>query len=214
MTLYNGYKQDPKYPDNEESKMPSRITMALYLDYFKWRMNGTENNRFEIPHSTYSEINKHPRYLPTGYTAAKFQSSMQKRIWYHKELKLMMVKYLHVSETSEDPTEEELPTEEETPTEKELPTEEEPPIVQEPPTEEEPPIVQEPPTEEEPPADQSEHDVTGGPVNEPGPNEPTQESVNNTHYELGTQNKVTYLLTEDGQNLMIIGENVIDLGQS
>ena len=116
-------------------------------------MTGTENNKFEILHCTYREIQKHSMYLKKGYNAAEYKSNMTKRIWYHKELKLMMIQYLNVKET-EDQTEEENSvdkTEDDQNEEdnKEEPHTEEPPPKE--PTFEEPPpkepiIPEEPPT--------------------------------------------------------------------
>ena len=87
-------------------KFPSRITMASYLDKYQWRMTGTANNKFDIPHCTFKEIVRHTMYLKKGYNPAEFKSNMTKRIWYHKELKLMMIQYLNVEKT-EDKKEEE-----------------------------------------------------------------------------------------------------------
>ena len=67
------FKEDKTYDQRAEEnrkqngyKVPSRITMASDLDKFQWRMTGTENNKFEIPHCTYREILKHLMYLKKG----------------------------------------------------------------------------------------------------------------------------------------------------
>ena len=126
-------------------KFPSRITMASYLDKYQWRMTGTANNKFDIPHCTFKEIVRHTMYLKKGYNPAEFKSNpMSKRIWYHKALKLMMIQYLNVEETedkNEDNTKEDQDENEEEPNTKEPPPPKEPSI-------EEPP-QQEPPTSED-----------------------------------------------------------------
>ena len=125
-------------------KFPSRITMASYLDKYQWRMTGTANNKFDIPHCTFKEIVRHTMYLKKGYNPAEFKSNpMSKRIWYHKALKLMMIQYLNVEETedkNEDNTKEDQDENEEEPHTEEPPPKE--------PTLEEPP-QQEPPTSED-----------------------------------------------------------------
>ena len=85
------FKEDKSYDQRAKEnlkqlsyKVPSRITMASYLDNIHWRMTGTENNKFEIPHCTYREILKHSMYQSKGYNAAEYKSKMTKRIWYHK----------------------------------------------------------------------------------------------------------------------------------
>ena len=53
------FKEDPNYSlitSQTGYRVPSRFTMASYLDNFKWRMTGTENNKFDIPRCTYREI--------------------------------------------------------------------------------------------------------------------------------------------------------------
>ena len=125
-------------------KFPSRITMASYLDKYQWRMTGTDNNKFDIPHCTFKEIVRHTMYLKKGYNPAEFKSNpMSKRIWYHKALKLMMIQYLNVEETedkNEDNTKEDQDENEEEPHTEEPPPKE--PTIEEPPQ-------QEPPTSEE-----------------------------------------------------------------
>ena len=95
------FKEDKTYDQRAKDnikqlcyKVPSRITMASYLDNINWRMTGTDNNKFDIPQCTFREILQHSMYLSKGYNAAKFKGNMTKRIWYHKELKLMMIQYI------------------------------------------------------------------------------------------------------------------------
>ena len=110
--------------------------MASYLDNINWRMTGTDNNKFDIPHCTFREILQHSMYLSKGYNAAKFKSNMTKRIWYHKELKLMMIQYLNVEKT-EDKKEEDDQRERDNQNEEDNPNEEDnqnEPAIEEPPT--------------------------------------------------------------------------------
>ena len=135
-------------------KFPSRITMASYLDKYQWRMTGTANNKFDIPHCTFKEIVRHTMYLKKGYNPAEFKSNpMSKRIWYHKALKLMMIQYLNVEETGTEDKNEEKNSEDNTKEDQD--ENEEEPHTEEPPPKE--PTIEEPPQQEPPTSEDTEN---------------------------------------------------------
>ena len=100
--------EDPNYPVNKHFKMWDRITATSYMDEVKWMMIGTKTNKLQTKSNTYREISQHRHYNKAGYTGAQLQDNMRKRIWHRQELHLMMVQCLDVSETSNNPTENDM----------------------------------------------------------------------------------------------------------
>lgn len=96
------FPEDPKYDSSDFCRKASRVTATSYLDDIKWRIINPTSHKLTgvqpevVDNTTFRAVENHAIYSKSQkYCPAIFKGEMKKKIWHHRDLKLMMVQYLN-----------------------------------------------------------------------------------------------------------------------